>query len=786
MAMQMTVGKRIAVGFTVVIAIALILGGIGVYSMLAAKTNSDKLDSEYVPEVKVANELRGAANRVMYEMRGYGLTEEETYWGEAQVEFQAVDKALNDAQALADRAVYLKALAGQVAAAKEAVARYKDLAEKTKTTIASMNVQREKLDTNAATYMENCAAFLETQNEAFTKDLSARREKIELVQQINDLGTTVRVTNFKAQATADPALMEEAIETLEGLSTHTAALRPLTTQQDNLEQIGNIESGADAYGKAMSNFLAEFKRGAEADNTRMEGFRTAMDTAAGKFVQNCQAFLESQEEKLASEVLERHEKISLVNDIIDLGNDARVKGFKSQATRDPALIESALKNFPVLKEKYAALRAITRQQVNLDQIDNTEEAGETYAQALSDFLDDWKVLQDLGKQRETTGQEVIAACKTTADAGMTATEDIAREAAASLGFSSILMSVGLVVGVLLGIAFAVGITRSITSRLTRIIAGLGAGSDQVSAASSQVAQSSQQMAEGASEQAASLEETSASLEEITSMAQQNNANSNEVKSLGAQAQADAEEGTQAMRRMSAAIDDIKKSADETAGIVKTIEEIAFQTNLLALNAAVEAARAGDAGKGFAVVAEEVRNLAQRAAEAARSTGVLIGGSVTNAGNGVEISRQVASFLDKITEGARKVNELASEVAAASNEQAQGIGQVNTAVAQMDQVTQSNAANAEESASASEELSSQAQELNAMVEELTVLVGGARTGNAGRRPAISVHARSHAAPRSDRRRPAASLAAPRKSADKGQELVDPGQVIPLDDDDIKDF
>ena len=263
--------------------------------------------------------------------------------------------------------------------------------------------------------------------------------------------------------------------------------------------------------------------------------------------------------------------------------------------------------------------------------------------------------------------------------------------------------------------------NSITGPINRVIANLTAGAEQTTSAANEVSSSSQSLAQGASEQAASLEETTASMEEMASMTNQNADNANAAKKLSETALTSAERGTEAMERMSTAIDDIKKSSDETAKIIKTIDEIAFQTNLLALNAAVEAARAGEAGKGFAVVAEEVRNLAQRSAEAARTTADMIDGSVRNADHGVTISKEVGEILSEIADGNRKANDLVAEIAAACNEQAQGLDQISTAINQMDQVTQSNAASAEESASASEELNAQAEELNHMVNELLAIV-----------------------------------------------------------------
>lgn len=310
--------------------------------------------------------------------------------------------------------------------------------------------------------------------------------------------------------------------------------------------------------------------------------------------------------------------------------------------------------------------------------------------------------------------------------------------------------------------------------LERAMSQVLQSASQLKAASSQISSGSQSLSQATNQQASSLEEVSSTVEELSSMTDQNASNANQAKGLSDNAKKSANRGKDSMDQLSKAIDRIKGSADQTAKIVKTIDEIAFQTNLLALNAAVEAARAGDAGKGFAVVAEEVRSLAQRSAEAAKSTAELIEGSVKNAEAGVRLSDEVARQLQDIVGGSEKVNDIVAEIAAASAEQAKGIGQINTAISQINQITQQNAANSEQSAAAAEELSAQAGQLADMVGRFRI--GGQETATvAANTPG------KYALQSSFGRAPAPKAAAPVNGAARHA-----SKVIPLTEDELRDF
>ncbi len=293
---------------------------------------------------------------------------------------------------------------------------------------------------------------------------------------------------------------------------------------------------------------------------------------------------------------------------------------------------------------------------------------------------------------------------------------------ASVLVMEILAGAALVLGLVIIVVLYLTIRRQLTLPLTRVIAALSADANQVAYEANGVASSSASLSEGSSSQSAALEQTSAAIEEITSMARKNLDN---AKAANQQMQTNAEQvhqSTEAVNRMSTAMGEIKVSSEKIGNILKTIQEIAFQTNLLALNAAVEAARAGEAGKGFAVVADEVRNLAQRSAQAVRDTGELINGTVERVNTGVHITDEIEQYFSRIAGTTDGIVRMIEEIDIATSEQTQGLEQINHSVAQIDKINQENARHAEDNATASVTLNERSGNLMAMIGDLGEVLG----------------------------------------------------------------
>jgi len=361
-----------------------------------------------------------------------------------------------------------------------------------------------------------------------------------------------------------------------------------------------------------------------------------------------------------------------------------------------------------------------------------------------------------------------------------------------LNVSRLIIIFGLIIGIIIAVVISLILTRSLVKVLALISSQIREGAMQVNSASEQVAQASQSLASSASEQASSNEETSASLEELNSMIQQNAANSAQAEQMMKEAREIVTNSVSSMNTLMEEMAQLRQASANTAGIIKTIDEIAFQTNLLALNAAVEAARAGEAGKGFAVVAEEVRRLAQRSAEAAKNTQQMLEEAIRQSEKSANESQRVSEQLERVKESAEKMFTLIQEVSSASNEQAKGVEQINTAMMEINKSTQEVAANSEETASASEEMSAQANELLSMVQQLDTLIGSVSdTQTTIRSSGVSI-TKHQAKPQAgkgiqDRRKAKKDIhALPGAHYTDTSQVVNPEQVIPLDEEDLKSF
>jgi len=445
------------------------------------------------------------------------------------------------------------------------------------------------------------------------------------------------------------------------------------------------------------------------DLTRMREDAIPGTTLAGELAEHMEkAFVHVLQAQAASSSAERDTVITEYN-AIHAGYVAEMGNYEKSITQadDRA-------NFELLKEKDAVYAEYSRKYIDLLQADKREEAEQLLDASLdaayNGLSDQMAVVL---KWNVNTAQEVV----------QNMTEDSRRANRVSLLVTLFALGIGITLS---GVSI-----RGIKQSLSLVVTELQDGTLQVSAAARQANSSGQALAEGASEQAASLEETSSTMEELNSMTRRNGDNVRQANTLAKNATLAANKGAEEIQVMNQAMEDIKTASEGIAKIIKTIDDIAFQTNLLALNAAVEAARAGESGAGFAVVAEEVRNLAQRSALAAKETATKIEDAIDKTAQGVVISAKVAAAFNDIVDTTRQMEALSGEVAQATHEQTTGINQINTAVGQIDGVTQTIAATAEETAAASEELNSQAEAMLHTVMNLTILIGATSSKPAAR-------------------------------------------------------
>jgi methyl-accepting chemotaxis protein len=394
-------------------------------------------------------------------------------------------------------------------------------------------------------------------------------------------------------------------------------------------------------------------------------------------------------------------------------------------TGDFTHLDASVKTSADLREQAVKLRDDSVQQVNKDRlqviIDAIDACSDSLATLRANTLTGQANRQKMMDQR-TAALSGISRLVETLEV---LTSEFTDNALSTVNRSWRISMIGASLATLIALILAGLLVRSVVGPLTSVIDVLSDGAGEVHQTAEEMSTASQKVAETATLNASSLEQTGLAVDQLASMTKSNSDNAQEASRLTVMASEAAKTSTESMEQVNEAMSRIAESGNEIDKIIKTIDEIAFQTNLLALNAAVEAARAGEAGAGFAVVADEVRNLAIRSAEAAKSTATLIAKTIDNIKLGSSLVRKTSEGFGVLSQDVQKVAEIINDVSSASEQQTQGIHLIKKAVAEMDQLTQSNASVSKETSNASLSLSQSAVVLDENVSRLVGLIKGAR-------------------------------------------------------------
>jgi methyl-accepting chemotaxis protein len=709
----MKLRTKLILGFAAVILVMVALGATAFVMFKRVDSNIAAVNRDSLPAVRYSTGMERSALETILEEKNYLLFKTSDIYERAKGKLNQLTSHLDEIDKLA-QATNNAELTSRSSGVRKVISDYSKLYDQAVEAIKKNKAEGALMDQKGDIVSEETAALLKTKKVEFQQASSA----LAVINNVNAWALDTRL-NEKTYMLNHEQMALNAIErNITSLFGGYDGLEKLNPDETEKKMIANAREATQDYEKAFKAWIAEYKR--DAKSAALADFLKTMNRSGDTVSQMVDDYTMTKQAAFEKIV----ESMFIVTGISQEALGARSSEKAYIIERDPNDWETLNVQVQELPKLYASLRKVALSAEDKSRIDRAAKATEEYLAAVNAWAkNDAELRNAILPKMKQNGESVVAAAQGIQNDAWQGSDEVNLQTRSIVTTSNWTIVVALVVGILMGVIMAWVITRSITRPINRIIEGLSSASDEVSAAAGEVSSASQQLAEGTSQQAASIEETSSSLEEMSSMTRQNADNAGQANQLMAEAGKIVGEANDSMGRLTGSMQTITQASEETQKIIKTIDEIAFQTNLLALNAAVEAARAGEAGAGFAVVADEVRNLAKRSADAAKNTANLIEGTVKRVKDGSELVAKTNEAFQRVAGSTAKAADLVAEISAASSEQAQGIGQINTAVTELDKVTQQNAANAEESASAAEEMSAQAETMKGMVNELQSMVGG---------------------------------------------------------------
>lgn len=752
------VGTKIYMGFGLLLAIMGILGAFAWWMFAGIEVKVRDFGKRQLPTLQCASELEVSNLEYFIEEKDYLLYEKAETLKAAENKLQAITRFIDDLEKMA-ASNNDKVLSEKVGKLTGNLKRFETLFNEIARLLEGNRNNIAKLRKEGATAEAGMRKYLERKENQADEANSA-------MLALNSLNED----QLRARLAMATFLATKEKKYISLVEKHIAKALDICGDLHDKSRSSEDKVRIEALRKSLNVYLENARFCGKSAKINMSEVVAKFQEIGGALARNASECLSSRKLRLKN----IHQSRKLAAKAMNATLKMRLNLLGYMYEKKLSFWDKSKENREELIKAMEALSGFAFSQNGRDMIDGVRKIVSKYSEMAQDWkANDEKIYKTIIPELKSAGEANAEIASTIQHEAKEKSEEGSDTVIGIIDDSNYMITYVLLGGMAFGVLAGIVATRGVTKPVRAIIMALNSGSEQVAAASGQISETSQQMAGGASEQASSLEEISSSLEEISSMTKQNAENASLANGKALEGSKSAELGGRAMRSMLEAMEKIKESSQQTADIVKTIDEIAFQTNLLALNAAVEAARAGDAGRGFSVVAEEVRNLAQRCAEAAKNTSLLIDSSKESADGGVSASRELDGVLKDITDKSGEVAKLINEVSKASEEQAKGISQVGEAMAQLDQVTQANAASSEESASASEELSAQAKELMNVVGALVVLVdGGKASGKYSEERWKLGHGKSSALPEK-----------PRKASEK---INDTENIIPLDDNDFKDF